>query len=394
MELTAKQIKQFEEVLRGVSAQLKSLGEQAVNASVLKAFGAELEERILKRLPMDAPGGEPGTAKMTKTQKKHLDDQVRGMLSYPKFKAMPKEEAKALGLTVGEEGGFLVPEEFIAEVDRKLTKSSVIRPNARVFNGVGKKGSMPRETGTVSVFWENENVKSSEGTNPKFGNYLWNLNKLKALTKFSQELIDNDRVDVTDIVSDMISEQTAVEEDKVFMDGSGAGRPTGLRSTPGVLSVAQAGANLAYDDFVNVKHKLPVQYRPGAAWILHNDIIALAAKIKDSDGRPIFLDLSVLGGQGTMQTIPPMTIGFILGHPVLEQNDIPTDLGGGSDESEGWFGNLRKAYFIFDGGTMTMSTTTEGFETFETDQMALKGIKHVDGKGANELAVVYGSGWK
>lgn len=385
--------KKLETLLRGVDAQLKSLGEQAVNATVLKAFGAELEERILKRIPMPEPKNEVSTGPMTKVRKE-LNAKVRGMLSYPKFKAMPAEDRKALGLDVGEEGGFLVPEEFIAEIDRKLVKQSVIRPNARVFTGVGKKGSMPRETGTVSVFWENENVSSVESTNPKFGNYQWNLSKVKALMKFGTELIDNDRIDVTDIVSDMIAEQVGVEEDKVFMDGSGAGRPTGLRSTPGVLSIAQIGANLAYADFVNVKHKLPVQYRPGATWILHNDIIAKAAKILDGDSRPIFLDLSVFGGQGTNMTIPPQTVGFILGHPILEQNDIPVDLGGGSNESEGWFGNLKKCYFIFDGGTMTMSSTTEGFGTFESDQMALKGLKFLDGKGANELSVVYGSGWK
>ena len=387
--------KKLEELLRGVSAQLKSLGEQAVNATVLKAFGAELEERIMKRIPIDVPVNQPGGGSgLSRDQRKRLNDQVRGMLTYDRFKKMPEAEAKALGLTVGEEGGFLVPEEFIAEVDRKLVKMSVIRPNARVFSGVGKKGTMPRETGTVSVFWENENVSSAEGTNPKFGNYQWNLNKLKALTKFSQELIDNSRVDVADIVSDMISEQVAVEEDAVFMDGDGAGKPTGLRATPGVLSVAQVGANIAYEDCVNVKHKLPVQYRNGAVWLLHNDIIAKIAKLEDNDGRPIFLDLSLFGGQGTLQTIPPQTIGFILGHPVLEQNDIPVDLGGGSNESEAWFGNLRRAYFIFDGGTMTMSSTTEGFGTFESDQMALKGLKFVDGKGANELSIVYGSGWK
>lgn len=384
--------KELEKVLRGVNAQLKSLGDQAVNATVLKAFGAELEERILKRIPAAEVKENISTGPMTK-ERKELNAKVRGMLSYARWKDMPADERKALGLTVGEEGGFLVPEEFIAEVDRKLVKMSVIRPNARVFTGVGKKGTMPRETGSVSVYWENENVASVEGTNPTFGNYTWNLSKLKALTKFSQELIDNDRVDVTDIVSDMIAEQVGVTEDSVFMDGSGAGRPTGLRHTPGVLSIGQVGANLAYEDFVNVKHKLPVQYRPGAAWMLHNDVIAKAAKILDGDSRPIFLDLSVFGGQGTNQTIPPQTVGFILGHPILEQNDIPVTLGGGT-ESEGWFGNLKKCYFIFDGGSMTMSSTTEGFGTFESDQMALKGLKFLDGKGANELAVVYGSGWK
>ena len=40
--MTSKEAKQIEEALRGVSAQLKSLGENAVNATVLKAFGADI----------------------------------------------------------------------------------------------------------------------------------------------------------------------------------------------------------------------------------------------------------------------------------------------------------------------------------------------------------------
>lgn len=383
--------KQIEDLLRGVDAQLKGF-KGVVNEETLKSFGAELEARILKQIPAPEDRGEKTTK--TRAERKQLNDQIRGMLGYTKARKMPESERKALGLTAGSEGGFLVPEEFIAEVDRKLVKRSVMRPNVRVFAGVGKKGSMPRETGTVSVFWENENVTSTEGTNPTFGNLIWTLNKLKALTKVSSELLDGSTIDIVDLLADMIAEQTGVTEDAVFMDGSGAGRPTGLRKLAGITSTAQAGANLAYVDFVNVKHSLAVQYRNNASWILNNDIISLAAKIVDSQGRPIFLDISSLGGQGTLQTIPAQTVGFILGNPVLEQNDIPTNLGGGSDESEGWFGDLRKAYFVFDGGTMEMSSTDEGFGTFEADQTAVKGLKFVDGKGANEDAVVFGSAWK
>lgn len=384
--------KQLEDLLRGVDAQLKNF-KGVVNETTLKAFGAELEERIMKRIPVTEPPLDPSGKKMT-ADRKHLNAQLRGMLSYERGKKMPEAERKALGLDVGAEGGFLVPEEFIAEVDRKLVKRAVIRPNARVFSGVGKKGSMPRETGTVTVTWEGELVSTAETGNPSFGKHLWNLNKMKALTKIGQELLDNAAIDIVDLLADMLAEQVAATEDNVFMTGSGINRPTGLRSLAGVTALAQAGANLVYNDLVGVKHTLAVQYRNNAAWILHNDIIALVAKMVDGAGRLIFLDLSIMGGQGTMQTIPAQTVGFILGHPVLEQNDIPTDLGGGSNESEGWLGDLKRAYFIYDGGTMEMSSTTEGWGTFEEDAIGVKGLKFVDGKGANEDSVVYGSGWK
>ena len=98
------------------------------------------------------------------------------------------------------------------------------------------------------------------------------------------------------------------------------------------------------------------------------------------NGLPIFLNIGQLGGKGITDTVPVNTIGFILGSPVFEQNDIPTNLGAGA-ESEIFFGDFKRAYAIFDGGTMELSTTMDGFETFETDQMAIKAVKFVDGKG-------------
>lgn len=380
-------------LLRAIDLQLKN---PAVTPDHLQKLSVEIEERIKKGLPAEAmrplhadPNGLPMTEK-----RKQLNSQIRFMLNYTNARQAPKDEMKALGLGGGAEGGFLVPEEFIAEVDRKLVKVAVIRPLARVFPGVGKKGSLPRETGTVTMIWENENVSTAETGNPSFGKIIWNLNKLKALTKLSLELFQNEKIDIVDLLTDMIAEQGALTEDAAFMNGSGAGRPTGLRLTPGYTTLAQAGANLAYDDFVNWKHLLASQYRPGSTWLMHNDIIALAAKIKDTDGRPVFLDLSLFAGQGTNQNIPAQTVGFVLGLPIMEQNDIPVDLGGGSDESEVILANVKKAYWVFDGGNMEMSTTTEGFGTFEEDAIAVKGLKFVDGKGANEDAMVAGTGVK
>jgi HK97 family phage major capsid protein len=298
------------------------------------------------------------------------------------LKQFSGEKLKALGSSIGEDGGFLIPEEFRAEIVRKAVKASVIRPNAMIMEPVAKKGVLPKETGTVSVAWESENFSSSESTNPKFGSIPWSLNKLKGMTKISRELVKHSGIDILELLSTMFGEQIAIEQDKQNMTGSGSGRPLGIRNATGVSSTAQAGANLAYEDLVKTKHKLPVQYRRGASWLIHNDILSLIARILDTQGRPIFLDLSNLGGQGTNATIPDQTVGMLLGLPVLEQADIPTNLGGGGNESEVWLGDLKR-YGIFDEGIMEMATTEEGAGTFEADQVAVKVVRYEDGKVLN-----------
>ena len=394
MGAKAKLLKQIEDLTRKVEDQIHA-GKKSdgFDTGKLEVFAKELEQRIMGKLPLN---GMPPIHQTSMKDRKHLNAQLKFMCQYDKGYKAPNADMKALGLEVGAEGGFLVPEEFIAEVIRKLTKASVIRPNARVFPGVGKKGTIPRETGTVTVIREGENVATAETVNPTFGNIAWNLNKYKGLTKISDELIRGGEVDVVDLLGDMFAEQLAIEEDKDHMDGSGSLRATGLRKLAGVGTLAQALANLAYDDLVKIKHLLKVQYRRNAMWMLHNDIISLVARLKDSDGRPIFLDISNFGGQSGLgnTNLPPQTIGWLLGNPVLEQADIPLDLGGGSNESEIWYTDLKKSYDIFDGGAVEMSSTTEGFGTFESDQVAVKMLKFMDGKGANEDAAVFLSGVK
>ncbi len=394
MGVKAKLLKQIEDLTKKVSAQIHS-GKKSdgFDTAALEAFGKDLEKRIMGQIPLN---GMPAIHQTSVIDRKHLNAQLKFMCQHDKGYKAPDADMKALGLEVGAEGGFLVPEEFIAEVLRKLTKVSVIRPNARIFPGVGKKGTIPRETGTVSIIREGENVATAETTNPAFGNIAWNLNKYKGLTKISDELIRHGEVDVVDLLGDMFAEQYAIEEDKDHMDGSGSLRATGLRKLASVSSLAQALANLAYDDLVKIKHLLKVQYRRNAMWILHNDIISLIARLKDADGRPIFLDISNFGGQSGLgnTNLPPQTIGWLLGNPVLDHADIPVDLGGGSNESEIWYTDLKKSYDIFDGGAVEMSSTSEGFGTFEADQVAVKMLKFMDAKGAIAEAAVFLSGVK
>ncbi len=375
-------LKAVESVLRGVEKQIKSLREYAVNTDALKAFGADLEDRVLKNVLAKVPvGNMPDLHGKNELEvRKRLNKACHFMLTKD-ARSSSEAELKALGLTTGAGGGFLVPEEFIAEVQRKLTRDVIFRNISRVFTGVGRNGVLPQETGTVNVTWSGENVTNAENTNPTFGSLSWSLNKLIVLEKISNELVRESEVDILDLVTDMIAEQVRIGEEIEFMDGSGSGRPTGLRKLAGVGSRNQAGANLAFNDFVDTKHDLLSQYRRVAVWLIENTRLALTAKIKDSNGLPIFLNIGQLGGKGVTDTVPVNTIGFILGSPVFEQNDIPTNLGGGTDESEIWYGDFKRAYAIFDGGTMEVSSTMEGFTTFETDQIAMKATKFVDGKG-------------
>lgn len=272
---------------------------------------------------------------------------------------------KALSEGVGADGGFIVPTEFRAIVTEKLYKQAVIRPNAQVIPMTRNKLEVPVEGASVTATWTAENAAATE-SNPTFAQVVLDTNKLTGLSKMSRELLADTPIELVNYVAGRFARVFAQEEDKAFMAGSGTGQPKGIR-TYTITSTAQAGANLAADDLISLWYSLPSQYRSNAFWLIHNDVIAKVRKLKDSEGRYLWTD-----GFGEA----PATI---LGRPVLEQNDIPVNLGVGSNESEIFVGDLQY-YLVGDRQTMEVEQSTQSGDAFEKHQLWVKVIERLDGQ--------------
>lgn len=273
--------------------------------------------------------------------------------------------AKALSEGTSADGGYLVPNEFKAAIISKRDVAAVIRPRASVFPMVRDKMDVPSEGNAVTLYWAAENAALTESS-PTFGNTTLNTNKLTGLGKMSRELFADTAINLMDFLAGLYGRKFALEEDKKFMTGTGTGEPKGIRQYT-LTSTAQAGANLVGDDLIKQFYSLGSQYRSQAAWVMHNSIVRLVRLLKDSQGRYLWAD----GFSDAPSTI--------LGRPVIEQNDIPTNLGAGTNESEVYFGDLAY-YLIGDRQEMIIESTTEGAGAFENHQVAVKVIERVDGQ--------------
>lgn len=280
---------------------------------------------------------------------------------------------KAMGEATDPAGGYLVPEEFRAEVILKLQVLPVMRNIARVWPMGRDRVSIPAESARITVAWEAENVvwTASDAT---MAQITLAVNRLNGFTAVSRELLADAAVSVMDMLAQMYAEAIGLEEDKQFMIGNGVGKPLGLDTTVGIGSVAQAGASLAYGDFVELFYTLGRQYRANGVWMMRDANVKKAAKLLDSNGRPIFDSASSApsgvpgGGAATM----PQT-GTILNRPVFSQDDLPA--------TKIYFGHPRY-YFIGDRGDMGAEMTTIGAGAFEKHQAAIKVWERVDGRVA------------
>lgn len=273
-------------------------------------------------------------------------------------------------------GGYLTPLEFSSYLIELLYKIPVIRPHATVYPMSSDQMQIPVENSTVSANWTAElaTITQSDMT---FGTNTLSVNNLIGISRMSRQLLLDSAINqnLVDLVMERFARSIGRLEDTAFMTGSGVGMPKGLRQYTYTHTLAQAGANLTGDDLINLYHSLPYQYREQGSpvWLINDLTLAKVRKLKDSQGRYIYEQ-----GWGQSLISEGMT-PTLLGKPVLVQNDIPTNLGGGTNASEIYFGDLSY-YVIGDREQIFSEVSTQEGTSFAQHRAAIKVGERIDGQ--------------
>lgn len=363
-----------------------------------KALATMIEKEVLLRVPTASlfkddkgKGWNPktGFADMGEKQVNELAKRVLFAITprgfHSEMEIFKGVDAKALSIGTGSSGGYTLPEEFIAEVARKLVHQSVFLGSCRIWNNVEMIGKMPRETGTVSITIAGELVTPSQ-TQFALGQITWALQKRMALTNLPQELYRFSGIDVLSLISTMFAEQFQQTEDNLYLNGTGSQQPMGLLTqTTGMTTLAIAGASTQWQDLFRLKHSVKSQYRAeknDCVFMTNNDTIEKIATLVDDQNRPVFIDRGSEGMGGP--NIPPQTIGFVAGHAVLENpyTPGPVTLGTVAATSKIVFSNLKRGYYAFKGASLETKTSDQAYDAFINDGLYVRGIDFIDGKPA------------
>ena len=73
--------------------------------------------------------------------------------------------------------------------------------------------------------------------------------------------------------------------------GTGTGQPRGLLTAAVAGKVAATGGatTVKYEDLIDLEHSVDPYYRASGKWMMHDTTLAALRKIKDDNGRPIFV---------------------------------------------------------------------------------------------------------
>ncbi len=265
---------------------------------------------------------------------------------------------KAIDATTGSFGNT-VPVTLAEEILIKKQKFSVLRGRAFQFELAGK-FDLPIEGTGVTGYWVGENVAITE-SNPTAPKVSLDDYYLAAMVKVSWKLLQTSSQNIVSFVTTLAAKALAETEETAFIAGDGSSKPTGLRQASITQTVAQAGGSFAYTDLTGLYFLLPKKYRQNAVFITSAKGARLIHELKDSQNRPIFQ--------------PGMPLDVVLNKPLLESEDIPANLGAGTNETEMFFGDPFY-YWIKDGQGLEMATQ----DVIENLQTKVVVYQAVDGK--------------
>lgn len=275
---------------------------------------------------------------------------------------------KDLSEGVDADGGYLVPTEFYKTLTEKKYHFANVRRFATVIPMSSDKMDLPVEANTVSVNWTTE-LSTITQSDPTFDIVQLAANMLAGISRQSRQLLADSAINeaIQDYIVRIFARALALTEDTVFIVGDGTNKPKGIRTYTISQSVAQAGASLVDSDIVNLEYTLPIQYRSNAVFIMHDSRRKLISNLRSTDGKKLHPEID-------NRENPTLN-----GYPVVVSNDLPTNLGGGTNESEIFFGDLSY-YYIGDRQQMFAEVSTQEGTSFEKHRAAIKVGERLDGK--------------
>lgn len=258
-------------------------------------------------------------------------------------------DAKAMAVSAGPDGGYVVPDETEREIGRRLAVSSPIRAIAGYRAISASIYRKPFATTGLQTGWVGEADARPQTTTPVLDELEFPAMELYAMPAATQTLLDDAAVDLDRWIAEEVESAFAAQETTAFVTGDGNRKPRGFLSYDtvaesgwswgriGTIATGAAGGFGATDSaaaLIDLVYSLKAGYRQNARFVMNRRTQAAIRKLKDDDGRYLWLPPAQAGGDAT-----------VLGFPVTEAEDMP-DIA--ADAHAVAFGDFRRGYLVVD----------------------------------------------
>jgi HK97 family phage major capsid protein len=230
-------------------------------------------------------------------------------------------EARAQGVGSTGIGGALVNDEFYGSLTQAMRDYNAVRQVATVLstsNGssiqmpclddTSNSGSLIAENGSISEV-------ALTFTNKTMGAYKFSSGQV--LTSY--ELLQDSLIDVESLVAEQAGIRLGRIQESFFTTGSGSSQPQGLVIGAAAGKTAAATNAITVDDIIDLVFSVDTAYKTtgNVGFMCHPSILAAIAKLKDTNGSPIFAQ-NYAGADARVPTI--------MGYPVTLNSNMASSL--------------------------------------------------------------------
>jgi len=289
----------------------------------------------------------------------------------------PEGQQKAMSGSTGAQGGFLVPPQFLPQLQAVMAEDSVVRQFATIIRMARRQVSIPvlDQTQTLGAglptwfggmrfYWADEGEEKTE-TEPAFKRVNLVAKKLIGYTHASDEILDDSAISLADFLSGPMGFAGGIAwmEDYAFLRGVGGGQPRGVVNAPVTLAPARQGAGaISYIDCINMLE----QFMPSARgrWVVTQSAMSDLIQMNGPAGNP-----SYVWQPSARDGVP----GFLFGMPVHWCEKMP---------AIGTRGDILLAdfryYLIGDRQATTVESSTA--PRWAYDETTWRAVHRVDGQ--------------
>ena len=279
-------------------------------------------------------------------------------------KTMSYEIHNALKIGEDDHGGYLAPDEFERTLVEALEEQNIFRQFAHVITTSSGDRKIPVVASKGTASWIDEEAAFPE-SDDTFGMLSIGAFKLATTIKVSDELLHDSVFDVASYIAKEFARRIGAAEEEAFFTGNGTGRPTGILNATGgaETGVTSAGANISFDDVIDLYYSLRSPYRRNAVFMMNDSTVRALRKLKNGSGDYLWQPSVTAGTPDT-----------ILNRPVYTSSYMPTVASGAKSIL---FGDMSY-YWIADREGRTFQRLNELYAP--TGQVGFLSFERVDGK--------------
>ncbi len=199
----------------------------------------------------------------------------------------------------------------------------------------------------------------------------------------SNELLQDSAFDVVSLVNRKIGTRLARKMANDYCVGTGTTMATGIFDVTGDASQFTTGV-ITYVGLQKMIHLLDPSYRPGAVWVMNDDVASRIEQIVDGQSRPIMIP-TTSGISGGVQ----VTGNTLLGYPVQIDQAAPAWINNYTAVANTGFlllGNVRESFIIRD--VQGVTVLADPYGKMNINSVQYFGYARTDSKTQNRKAYV------